>query len=209
MKKHYVVLIATALTVASLTSGCGGVDKVDDTNTEAGTKIVRMTDTAVDVETDEVCIPNDETNLETVGPESQDFSVEKAAEAAKATQIKTRELTGGSFSVTVTPTEYSYVVYGRIADYDRLTASAYGVVAIQPLDKGGEPYEGYPWMTCYVAPEVMDQLEATDYDMLDETVAFEVTIRNSVDGGGFIDLPEIMESFKMITVDEIPAWGGA
>lgn len=168
--------MATALTVASLMSGCG------KSTSDAG-KVQKQAEPAVVQVTDELA--------------------EKAVDASAAKQSE------DSFSIMVTPDDYSYVVYGRIADYERLTGSDCGVVAIQPLEKGGEPYEGYDWMTCYVAPEVMNQLENTDYDMLDETVAFEMTIRNDVDGGGFIDLPEIMESFKMITVDEIPVWGGA
>lgn len=120
-----------------------------------------------------------------------------------------KEATEGSFSVVVNPdTGYTYTVYGRLHDYERLTGSDCGVVAIQPLTEGGESYEGYPWMTCYVPSGVMDKLEALDYSPMDETVAFAATIQNDTDGGGFIDLPEIMVDFEQITVGDIPVWGG-
>ncbi len=119
------------------------------------------------------------------------------------------ELPEECFSIAVTPnTDYTYTVYGRLRSCDRLTNSDCGVAAIQPLYEGGEPYEDYPWITCYIPTEVMDKLEKLDYSSADETTAFKITLNNDTDAGGFISLPRIMVDFTEITVDEIPIWGG-
>lgn len=123
----------------------------------------------------------------------------------------TTEETASGFDVHVTPDDsYVYTVYGKIRDLKQLTNSDVGVVVVQPLATGGQPYEDYPWLTCYVPTEIFTQLEGVAWKSIPENdeIAFALQVCNDADSGGFLHLPNILVDFQEIAVADIPAWFG-
>lgn len=123
----------------------------------------------------------------------------------------TTEEAASGFDVHVTPNDsFVYTVYGKIRDLKQLTNSDVGVIAVQPLTAGGQPYEDYPWLTCYVPAEIFTQLEGVAWKSIPENdeIAFALQVCNDADNGGYLHLPSILVDFQEIAVADIPAWFG-
>lgn len=102
--------------------------------------------------------------------------------------------------------DYRYEIYGEIAQTEDIGDC--WVVAICPLNEGGEAYVGYPWTTAYVAKDVLtDEIMGTEPWSLNGR-AFKFEMANDAHGGGFIHLPSVVLSVEELAPAEIPFWGG-
>ncbi len=125
---------------------------------------------------------------------------------------------GNSFTITITPwsgDDASYIVYGELVSLQRLVSGVHGVAAFRPLSEGGSDYESFGWRTCYVPNDVLDTIGGETLIHSNGTEAwitrdrvFKIEMTNCEDGGGFIDLPEIILGVEEISKEDIPVWGG-
>lgn len=126
-----------------------------------------------------------------------------------------------SSSVTVTPDNYTYTVYGQFHQLSTIQGGNgyYGLAAFEPYTcskDGIRYYEEYGWRSCYVPlealREISNPIDPEDpssgfYDPSEERY-FKVEMANEANGGGYISLPSVVLKVEEITARDIPAWSG-
>jgi len=202
MKKLAAIIVVMMVICVS---GCGAKEETKQTSEPEQPAVSDDASTEKEDTKEEA---KQESEVEVIQQERQD-PVSEAVQEESVMLRTEEELPENCLSVVVTPEMgYTYTVYGEFYDYRRMENCDCGVALIRPKARGGRDYTEYPSarMSCYIPPAVMDGLEALLQE--DEDTVFKFTMRNNADCGGYIELPAIIVDFEVITLDEIPAWGG-